>query len=211
MRIQLTLAALLLAAVQMTAAQTAAPAAPAGKDTPLPASPAKKELVRKILLVQQPGIESMGQQLAEQPAARLMQQVGPALQQRVPAEKREAVAKEIQGDFKKYTDEAVPVVRERAVKLAPSTIGAILEEKFTEDELKQVLAMLESPVNRKFQSLGGEMQRSLGEKLVAETRPSIEPKLQTLERSIARRLGIEPPASAPAAAPAPKSSAPAKK
>jgi hypothetical protein len=134
------------------------------------------------------------------------------LQQRVPAEKREAVTKEIQGDFKKYTDEAVPIVRDRAVKLAPSTIGAILEEKFTEDELKQILATLESPVNRKFQSLGGEMQRSLGEKLVADTRPVIEPKVQTLERSIARRLGIEPPpASGPVAAPAAKASAPAKK
>jgi hypothetical protein len=56
------------------------------------------------------------------------------------------------------------------------------------------------------------MQRSLGEKLVAETRPLIEPKVQTLERSIARRLGIEAPrASGPAAAPAPKASAPAKK
>lgn len=130
----------------------------------------------------------------------------------MPAEKREAVAKEIQGDFKKYTDEAVPIVRERAVKLAPSTIGAVLEEKFTEDELKQILATLESPVNRKFQALGGEMQRSLGEKLVADTRPVIEPKLQTLERSIARRLGIEPPAAAGSAAPPPpKSSAPAKK
>jgi hypothetical protein len=201
MRFHMILAALLLAAGQMASAQTAAPS-----------SPAKKELVQKILLAQQPGIESMGQQLAEQPAARLMQQVGPALQQRVPAEKRDAVTKEIQGDFKKYTDEAVPIVRERAVKLAPSTIGAILEEKFTEDELKQILATLESPVNRKFQSLGGEMQRSLGEKLVADTRPLIEPKVQTLERSIARRLGIEPPpASGPAAAPAPKASAPAKK
>lgn len=201
MHFHMILAALLLAAGQLAFAQTAAPS-----------SPAKKELVQKILLAQQPGIESMGRQLAEQPAARLMQQVGPALQQRVPAEKREAVAKEIQGDFKKYTDEAVPIVRDRAVKLAPSTIGAVLEEKFTEDELKQILATLESPVNRKFQALGGEMQRSLGEKLVADTRPVIEPKLQTLERSIARRLGIEPPAAAGSAAPAPpKSSAPAKK
>lgn len=201
MHFHMILAALLLAAGQLAFAQTAAPS-----------SPAKKELVQKILLAQQPGIESMGRQLAEQPAARLMQQVGPALQQRVPAEKREAVAKEIQGDFKKYTDEAVPIVRDRAVKLAPSTIGAVLEEKFTEDELKQILATLESPVNRKFQALGGEMQRSLGEKLVADTRPVIEPKLQTLERSIARRLGIEPPAAAGSAALAPpKSSAPAKK
>ncbi|HEY6133480.1 MAG TPA: hypothetical protein VIW70_05850 [Rubrivivax sp.] len=198
MKFRFTLAACLIAVTPLAGAQT-------------PSSPAKKELVQKILVAQQAGIEAMGQQLAEQPAARLMQQVGPALQQRVPADKREAVAKEIQADFKKYADEAVPIVRERAVKLAPSTIGAVLEEKFSEDELKQVLAMLESPVNRKFQSLGGEMQRSLGEKLVADTRPMVEGKLQTLERSVARRLGIEPPPAGGAATPGPRASAPAKK
>jgi len=199
MKFQATLAACLIAIAPLAGAQT-------------PSSPAKKELVQKILVAQQSGIEAMGQQLAEQPAARLMQQVGPVLQQRIPADKREAVAKEIQADFKKYADEVVPIVRERAVKLAPSTIGAVLEEKFSEDELKQVLAMLESPVNRKFQSLGGEMQRSLGTKLVADTRPTVEGKLQTLERSVARRLGIEPPpAAGGAASSGPKASAPAKK
>jgi uncharacterized protein len=196
-KFQHTLAACLIAIAPFAGAQT-------------PSSPAKKELVQKILVAQQSGIEAMGQQLAEQPAARLMQQVGPALQQRIPADKREAVAKEIQADFKKYTDEAVPIVRERAVKLAPSTIGAVLEEKFSEEELKQVLAMLESPVNRKFQSLGGEMQRALGTKLVADTRPAIEGKLQTLERSVARRLGIEPPP-AGGAAPGAGASGPARK
>jgi hypothetical protein len=39
---------------------------------------------------------------------------------------------------------------------------------FTEDELKQIIAILESPVNRKFQAHGPDMQRALGEKLVAE-------------------------------------------
>jgi uncharacterized protein len=200
MRNAMTVAALLLAAGMVAHAQTAAGS-----------SPAKKELIQKILLVQQPGIEGMGQQLAEQPAARLMQQAGSALQQRVPADKREAVGKEIQADVKKYTDEAVPFVRERAMKLAPSTVGALLEERFTEDELRQILAVLESPINRKFQALGPEMQRSLGEKLVADTRPTIEPKIQALERTVARRLGVEAPAGGPAPAPAPKASAPAKK
>lgn len=173
---------------------------------------AKKELVQKILVLQQPIIEGMARQLAQEPAMTMMQQAETALQQRVAPDKREAVAKDIQADMKKYVDETVPVVRERAVKLAPSTIGALLEEKFTEDELKQVIALLESPVNKKYQSMGGDMQRVLGEKLIAETRPVVEPKIQALQRSVARRLGLDQQAQpAPSAGPAPKASAPAKK
>lgn len=157
-------------------------------------SPAKKELVAKVLLLQQPAIELVARAMAEQPAQVLMQRAGPLLQQRIPPEKRQAVARDIQADLKKYVDEAVPVVRDRAVALAPSTIGVLLDERFTEDELKQLIAIIESPVNRKFQALGGEMQKELTEKLVAETKPIIEAKVRALDRAVAGRLGIQPPA-----------------
>ncbi|MEP6823583.1 MAG: hypothetical protein ABI919_02100, partial [Ramlibacter sp.] len=97
-------------------------------------TPAKKELVAKILKIQQPGIESIARSLVEQPAAELMQRAGLALNTRVAADKRDAVAKEIQADVKKYIDEAGPLITARATRLAPTTIGTLLEEKFTEDE-----------------------------------------------------------------------------
>ena len=84
----------------------------------------KKELVARILVLQQPAIEQTAQTLVERPAAQLQQQAGLAMQTRVPPEKREAMAKLIQDDLKKYVDEAAPLVRQQAVKLAPSTIGA---------------------------------------------------------------------------------------
>jgi hypothetical protein len=172
------------------------------------ASPAKKELIAKILKIQQPGIESLAKALAEEPANTMLQQASAAIV-RVPADKQEAVAKEIQNDARKYVGEAVPLVRDRAVKLAPTTVGVMLEEKFTEDELKQVLAMMESPVYLKFQGLGNDMQRVLTEKVIVDTRPQIGPKIKALEESIGRRLGVAPPAaSAPAASGA---RAPAKK
>lgn len=177
-------------------------------------SPAKKELVQKVLQLQQPAIEAMARQLVEQPAAQMLQQAGIALQQRVPAEQREAVAKDIQTDARKYADDTVPIVRKRAVDLAPSTIGTVLEEKFSEDELKQLVAILESPVNKRYQQLGGDMQNALSEKLVADSRSSVEPKLRDLEQSIGKRLGLTPPSAgtAPAAtAPAKAASKPAAK
>lgn len=159
---------------------------------------AKKELVTKVLQLQQAAIETAAQALAERPAMQIMQQASVVLQSRVAADKREAIGKAIQADVKKYLDEAVPLVRERAVQIAPATIGALLEEKFSEDELKQLIAIIESPVNRKFLQMSGDMQKVLVEKLIAETQGAIEPKVQTLEQGVAKRLGL--PASSPAAA-----------
>lgn len=160
----------------------------------------KKELVTKVLQLQMPGIEAMARQMAEQPAMQVMQQAGPALQ-RLPAERREAVAKDVEADLRKYAEEAVPIVRGSATKAATSTIGPMLEERFTEDELRQIVAMLESPTIRKFQGMAGDMQKALMEKVVAETRAEIEPKARAMTASVSKRLTPPTPA---ASGPAPK-------
>jgi hypothetical protein len=162
-------------------------------------APTKKEMVARVLQLQQPGIEAMARQIAQQPAMQIMQQAGAALQ-RVPQERRDALARDIEADVRKYVDESVPVVTQAAVRLAPSTIGALLEERFSEEELRQIIGILESPVNRKFQSMAQEMQRSIVERLVADTRGTVEPKVRALQDTVAQRLGVpsgSPAASAP--------------
>jgi hypothetical protein len=151
----------------------------------------KKELVNKLLLLQQPGVEAMAKNLAEQPAIQLTMAARQAFGN-VPQDKRESVAKAIDADLKKYTDEAVPLLRERSIKLAPSVIGTELETNFNEAELKQLIEWFESPVIKRFNTLAPGMQRTLSEKLVNETRGQIEPKLKTLENSMARHLGLPP-------------------
>lgn len=153
-------------------------------------TPAKKDLVARILVLQQGGIEQTAQALVERPAMQFQQQAGLALQTRVPPEKREAVAKQVQEDLKKYVDEVGPLVRQQAIKLGPSTIGALLEEKFTEDELKQLITIIESPVNRKFMQMGGDFQKVLAEKLVAQMQTVVEPKVKLLEQTIVKHLGL---------------------
>ncbi len=171
----------------------------------------KKDLVARLLLLQQSSIEQMAQAIVERPAIQMQQNAALALQTRVPPEKRDAVAKLVQDDLKKYVDEAGPLVRQQAVKLAPSTIGAILEEKFTEDELKQLIAIIESPVNHKFAQLGGDFQKSLGEKLVSSTQASVEPKVKAMQQAVVTHLGVPTgPAPSGKAADAPATKAPKK-
>jgi hypothetical protein len=153
-------------------------------------SSTKSDLVAKVLTLQQTAIEQTAQALVERPALQMMQQAGAALQTQVAPEKREAVAKEIQADLKKYVDEVGPLVRQKAVKLAPSTVGALLDQRFSEDELKQLIAIIESPVNRKFLQMGGELQKALADKLIAETQAAVEPKVKALEQAMVKHLGL---------------------
>ncbi len=151
-------------------------------------TPAKKELVAKLLQLQQPGIENIGRSIVERPAMQLMQAVGNTLRTQVPAEKREALGKAVEADIRKFVDESTPVMRERAVKLAQTTIGPAMEEKFSEDELKQLIAWLESPIYKKYQQLGPELENGLAQKLVGEAGPLLDSKLQTLHQKIRATL-----------------------
>jgi hypothetical protein len=81
----------------------------------------------------------------------------------------------------------------------------VLDERFSEDELRQLIATLENPAWRKFQGAANDMQRAMVERLVADTKGQVDPKLQALQKAMGDRLRAAAPASAPApgAAPAP--------
>jgi uncharacterized protein len=156
----------------------------------------KKELAAKLIELQKPAIEGLGSRLAGQEAQRFLQAAG-AQMGRVPADRREAVGQEIQADVKKFHDEVEPLLRERALKLAP-TLATMFEERFSEEELKQIVAWIESPASRKFAQFSAEFGNSLAEKLVADARPAVDPKIKALEASVAKRLGLAPAAAASA-------------
>lgn len=165
----------------------------------------KKELVAKLLQLQQPSIEALARNIVERPAVQMMQSAAAAMQVQVPPSKREAVAKAVDADIRKFVDEATPLLAERAVKLAPSVYGAQLEEKFTEDEIRQLIAWLESPVNRKFQQQLPELQNGFAQKLMGDAGSLLEPRLKALHGKLQATLNAAaPPAPAASAGPAPK-------
>jgi hypothetical protein len=207
---RLILAAGLLAASSLLA-QTAPAPAPAA--APQPSSPAKKELVARLMSLYQPDLDRLAVSLAERPALQLMQQAGARLQA-VPQDRREALARDIEADVRKYAEEAAPIVRASAGRIGPQTVAPMIEERFTEDELRQVLAMfdaLRTPGARKFQQMQPEIQRALGERLVAETKDQVEVKVRAMEQAVNNRLGTEGGNTGAAPAPAPRPPAPAQR
>jgi len=166
----------------------------------------KKELVAKVIQLQQPSVENVARTIAAQTAQQILEATGPAVAQQ-PPDKREAVAKDVQAEVKKFYGDIEPVLRDRAVKLAPAAMAPVLEEKFSEDELKQLVAWLESSTAKKFNESAPMLLDAMQQKLVTDTRGTVEPKIKALETTLRKKLGL------PAAAPSPAASAakPAKK
>ena len=167
-------------------------------------SPAKKALIDKIVKLQQQGLaEGLANNIVQGPLPQLMQAGRAALQQ-LPAEKREATAKAMDAELKKFVEENVAYVRDKAAQAVPTTASALLDERFNEDELKQIVAWAESPVSQKFGLASVELQKAVAQKVMTEAAPTLESRLKTLQATMAKQLGIQPP---PASAPAPKPAA----
>lgn len=194
---------LLLSLTALASHAQSTPAAPSAS------TPAKKELIQRVLKLQQGGIERLATAMTEEPALLLADRASEIIAAKVPKERQETVAKEVQAELQKYLKDTVPLVRRSAQQLAPGTIGAVLESKFNEEELREIVAMLESPAYGKYQQLSGEMQQSLQAKLVSDTRATVEPRVQALEKTLGDRLTAA--TSAAAATPAKPAAKPAAK
>lgn len=186
--IKTTIAALALCSASLSAlAATAAPApAPAAAAPAAAISPAKQALIDKILKLW--NIDSIGQSMLQAPVADAVQQARAMLQGRASVEKRDAAMTDIVAEARKFMEEATPITRASADKLIPTTVAPILAERFNEEELRQLVAILESPVKKKFEALVPEMQRKLGEGVAADSRPVIDAKMKGLTEKIGLRL-----------------------
>lgn len=167
------------------AASTAASAA-SSTGTKATVTPAKQELMQRLMQLWH--VEAIGDTMLQQPVTDALQQARAVLQSRVPAERQDAAMRDVAADAQKFLDEARPLVRSSTQKLIPSTVMPLLAERFTEDELRQIIKMLESPVKRKFEAMLPELQKALGQKIAADTGPLIDPKIQEMKQSIGLRL-----------------------
>lgn len=147
---------------------------------------AKARLIERVLTLWHP--EELSVMMVQRPAADALQQARIALQGRVSAEKRDAAIKGMAPDVQKYIDEATPVVRDNAKRAMASTVVPMLAQNFSEDELKQLIVLLESPVKKKFEQLLPQMERSLGEKVAHDSRAEVDPKLQALTQAVGLKL-----------------------
>jgi len=172
----------------------------------------KATLIKQFVDVQKPAVELMARGIVQSTSDPIAAAASEYLSTSVAADKREAAAKAADEEFRKYFDATFPIVRDKAAEVFPGVVTPILEQDFTEDELKTLMAWLNSPVSRKFAETSGKMQQALGQKIVTDLRSTLEPKVQKLNVDVAKAIGA--PTDGGQAASAPKSGgaqAPAKK
>jgi hypothetical protein len=132
--------------------------------------------------------ETIGESMLQAPVGDAVQQARAVLHGRVSPEKRDAALKEIVSDARQFMDDNRPLAQASAQKLVGTTVAPMLAERFTEEELRQIVTILESPVKKKFEAMVPELQKKLGEGVAADTRAVMDPKLQELQQRIGMRL-----------------------
>lgn len=168
----------------------------------------KKELIDKLLLLQQPAVDAAARNITEQQPMQMAASAQRVIMQNVPEDKREATAQAVDAELKKYVQTAAPVIQASAQKLTKSTMAPALDERFTEDELRKLVAILESPELKKYNSVLPEMTDKLLDKIIVDARPTVDPALNKAAANVRQILQN---AAAGKAAPAAAKPAPAKK
>lgn len=183
------LAAAALAATFAAQAQTA-PAAPAAAQAPLPAPDAEKQkIIDRILQVFHP--ENGVLQAVQRPALDAMQQSNIALQTaHVPPDRKEKTLKDISTDVQKYIDATTPVAVASAKKQTSPAVGPILAKNFTADELRQIDAMLESPLKARFEKLVPAMEDAVGKKVQAEIASQVNQNVKAMTEAVGTKLRV---------------------
>lgn len=162
----------------------AAAAAPGGAASSVP--PAKQVLIDQLLTLWHP--EQVAVLMVQRPAADAVQHSRIALQGRVSAEKLESTMKGIAEDAKAYLDVAAPIAEAAGKTAARSTAAPLLAEQFSEDELKALIAILQSPVRQKFEKLAPNIEGAVGAEVARQAGPAIQPPLDKMKQEVAGKL-----------------------
>ncbi len=144
----------------------------------------KQDQIKRLPSLQKTELDALATDLAQNPARQIMAQAQSVLLQAVPPEKREAAAKQITAELTKFVETATPDIKASANKVAADAVTPVMASKFSEDELKQLVTMLNSPIIKKYQETLPEMNQALLEKISADVRPQFEPKVQSLQNSV---------------------------
>jgi hypothetical protein len=148
--------------------------------------PDKQALVQHV--VDKLALESVGLQMLQAPVADMLQQSRVLIQTRVPADKQEAALKDVTAEASKFMEEEAPLLRASTQAIVHAEVAPMLAQKFSADELKQLAALLDSPVLAKFETLVPELRKTVGENLAKANQAQIKPKMAELQNRVGLRL-----------------------
>ena len=168
---------------------------------------------KAVALQQGPELERMIGQLAESSSQDLVQSWGVKLRADVPKAQIEKAAENLNVELKRYNDDASKIIKNKVNKASADSLIPVYMERFSLDELKQLVAFFESPSVKKYQLAAPELGNVFVNQLIMETRADVRARAKIFDEAATKIVGSAPKAPAPAAtAPAaPDKSKPAAK
>ena len=164
--------------------------------TALSSPDAKLALASRVVALQQgPEMDRLLSQLARSAAAPL---VAP-LEQKVnalPQAKQEAAAKTIDEELQKFGEAAISALRGHLDTVSNTSLVPAYMERFSEEELRALVAMLDAPVFKKYQTASPELGNILVRGLVDASRTEVQALAKDFEAVAIKAVGPTAPTSA---------------
>ena len=149
----------------------------------------KKELATRIVNLQKTqDMDALIAQLAGTANRAVVETWLPRLDN-MPAARQKAVADQLDVELKKFNDDVVRLIKTRNERVSLDVLVPAYSERFTADELKQLVAFLESPVIRKYYAANPHMANLLAQKLVDATRADVEARIKAFDTRAAQIIG----------------------
>ena len=113
----------------------------------------KLEWATKAVALQQgPELDRLIGQLAESSSQDVVQNWGVKMRANVPEAQLEKAAESLNLELKKYNDDISKIIKNKVNKASADSLIPVYMERFSLDELKQLVAFFESPAVKKYQA-----------------------------------------------------------
>ena len=163
------------------------------------ADPKLEWATKAVALQQGPELERLIGQLADSATQDILQNWGPKLQSDVPPAKMEQAKESLNTELKKYFDDVASTINGKAGKVSANALIPAYMERFTLDELKQLVGFFESPAIKKYQLAAPELGSLFVKQLIEETRSDIIVRTRQFDDAATKIIGTAPVRRTPAA------------
>lgn len=177
------------------------------------ADPKLEWAIKAVALQQGPELERLVNQLADSATQDILQNWAPRLQANVAPAKMEQSRESLNVELKKYFDDVSKSINVKVSKVSTAALVPAYMERFSLDELKQLVAFFESSAIKKYQAAAPELGNLFIKQLIEETRADVAARTKQFDDVAEKIIGTSPSTRAPATAPAAadKNKPPAKK
>jgi hypothetical protein len=138
-------------------------------------SDAKRALAVKLAQIQQKADSAgIAEQLTNSAVQPALMNWAQRLDQTVPPARQKEVREKLDVELKKFSDTMQKAIETQAAQSAEAALVPIFMDKLSEDEMKTVIAYLESPASAKYLSLGPDASNAWAQRVIDATKTTYE-------------------------------------